>query len=75
MLVGNSNKRIQKIEANIKLLMEDREIHQQQIENLIRLFDEYKQELDRRRTLFKALVRKTGMGLSFLAGVSLPLYI
>jgi len=55
--------------------MEDREVHQQQITNLIRLFDDYKQELDRRRTLFQALVRKTGMALSFIAGVSLPLDI
>jgi hypothetical protein len=75
MIVGSSNERIRKIEADIKLLMEDRKVHQQQINNLIRLFDEYKQELDRRRNLFQALVRKTGMALSFIAGVSLPLYI
>jgi len=75
MIVGSSNKRIRKIEADIKLLMEDRKVHQQQIANLIRLFDEYKQELNRRRRLFQSLVRKTGMALSFIAGVSLPLYI
>lgn len=75
MIVGSSNKRIRKIEADIKLLMEDREVHQQQINNLIRLFEEYTKELERRKNLFKSLMRKTGMALSFIAGVSLPLYI
>jgi hypothetical protein len=75
MLVGVSTKRIRKVEADIKLLMEDRKTHQKQIENLIRLFQEYTTELDRRKTSYKILMRKAGMVMSFIAGVSLPLYI
>lgn len=74
-MVGATNKRLAKIEADLKLLMEDRKTHQQQIENLIRLFKEYTTELDRRRTAFKVLLRNSGMALSFIAGVSLPLYM
>lgn len=75
MLVGVSNKRIRKVEADLKLLMEDRKSHQKQIENLIQLFEQYTTELDHRKTSYKVLMRKAGMALSFIAGVSLPLYI